>query len=119
MDTMQRQIGELTDQVQRLYVMIERISEQLAQLSIAQQQSLQEAALNKSTHGGNSNSHEVIEHKDVLQDHNGWDHNNSYTGESAMPPEVQITRLTAQLTAAYNRIAALEEQLLARRSLSH
>jgi len=26
-----------------------------------------------------------------------------------------VQRLTAQLTAAYNRIAALEEQLLARR----
>jgi hypothetical protein len=32
-----------------------------------------------------------------------------------MPPEAQIQRLTAQLTAAYNRIAALEEQLLSQR----
>lgn len=32
-----------------------------------------------------------------------------------MLPEAQIQRLTAQLTAAYNRIAALEEQLLSRR----
>jgi hypothetical protein len=30
-------------------------------------------------------------------------------------PEIQVQRLTAQLTAAYNRIAALEEQLLSRR----
>lgn len=30
-------------------------------------------------------------------------------------PEAQVQRLTAQLTAAYNRIAALEEQLLAQR----
>ncbi len=29
--------------------------------------------------------------------------------------EIQIRRLTAQLTAAYNRIAALEEQLLSYR----
>ena len=32
-----------------------------------------------------------------------------------LSPQVQIQRLTAQLTAAYNRIAALEEQLLANR----
>jgi hypothetical protein len=30
--------------------------------------------------------------------------------------DIQIRRLTAQLTAAYNRIAALEEQLLAKRT---
>jgi hypothetical protein len=32
-----------------------------------------------------------------------------------LAPEAQIQRLSAQLTAAYNRIAALEEQLLAQR----
>lgn len=36
-----------------------------------------------------------------------------------MQPEAQIQRLTAQLTAAYNRIAALEEQLLSRRLHPH
>jgi hypothetical protein len=35
--------------------------------------------------------------------------------EQHLSPEFQIQRLTAQLTAAYNRIAALEEQLLAKR----
>ena len=35
------------------------------------------------------------------------------TLERSLAPETQIRRLTAQLTAAYNRIAALEEQLLA------
>ncbi|WP_287130203.1 hypothetical protein [Candidatus Cyanaurora vandensis] len=34
-----------------------------------------------------------------------------------LSPEAQIQRLTAQLTAAYNRIAALEEQLLNKRNL--
>ena len=37
------------------------------------------------------------------------------TLERSLAPETQIRRLTAQLTAAYNRIAALEEQLLASR----
>jgi len=32
------------------------------------------------------------------------------SGEKELTPEIQIQRLTAQLTAAYNRIAALEEQ---------
>ena len=37
------------------------------------------------------------------------------SGEKIISPEIQIQRLTAQLTAAYNRIAALEEQLLRER----
>lgn len=55
-----------------------------------------------------------MEHKDVLSDNNFFegDHSN---GERSLSPEVQVQRLTAQLTAAYNRIAALEEQLLAQR----
>ena len=56
----------------------------------------------------------AMEHKDVLVDGNGMD-NHRQSGEKELSPEVQIQRLTAQLTAAYNRIAALEEQLLARR----
>ncbi|NEP07517.1 MAG: hypothetical protein F6K34_23605 [Okeania sp. SIO4D6] len=35
--------------------------------------------------------------------------------DGELTSEIQIQRLTAQLTAAYNRIAALEEQLLSRR----
>jgi hypothetical protein len=34
--------------------------------------------------------------------------------EQDLSPQIQIQRLTAQLTVAYNRIAALEEQLLTR-----
>ena len=55
-----------------------------------------------------------MEHKDVLADGNCLDRNRQ-SGEKQLTPEVQIQRLTAQLTAAYNRIAALEEQLLAQR----
>jgi hypothetical protein len=35
--------------------------------------------------------------------------------EQDLSPQIKIQRLTAQLTAAYNRIAALEEQLLSKR----
>jgi hypothetical protein len=51
-------------------------------------------------------------HKDVLVDS---DYFEGYRGEQVLSPEVQIQRLTAQLTAAYNRIAALEEQLISNR----
>ena len=53
-------------------------------------------------------------HKDVLADDN-YSEIDSQNGDRILAPEVQIQRLTAQLTAAYNRIAALEEQLMSRR----
>jgi hypothetical protein len=57
---------------------------------------------------------EELEHKDVLSDFTYLEAE-SQSGERILAPEVQIQRLTAQLTAAYNRIAALEEQLLSKR----
>ncbi len=55
-----------------------------------------------------------LEHKDVLVDDIYLDGNFEGTDKN-LTPEIQIQRLTAQLTAAYNRIAALEEQLLLKR----
>jgi hypothetical protein len=50
-------------------------------------------------------------HQDVLVDNE----TSSYRQQETMlSPQSQIQRLTAQLTVAYSRIAALEEQLLAR-----
>ncbi len=50
-------------------------------------------------------------HQDVLLDNE----TSSYRQQETMlSPQSQIQRLTAQLTVAYSRIAALEEQLLAR-----
>ncbi|WP_204102614.1 MULTISPECIES: hypothetical protein [Spirulina sp. CCY15215] len=55
-------------------------------------------------------------HKDVLADEQNLDRLFDYnTDERSLSPDLQIRRLTAQVTAAYNRIAALEEQLLATR----
>nr|WP_238718269.1 hypothetical protein [Petrachloros mirabilis] len=53
-------------------------------------------------------------HKDVLVDSEQPDLGDR--SERVLSPEIQIQRLTAQLTAAYNRIAVLEEQLLAQRA---
>ncbi|WP_414528932.1 hypothetical protein [Nodularia chucula] len=53
----------------------------------------------------------MITHKDILTDGISLDMNRQ-GGDHNLTPEIQIQRLTAQLTAAYNRIAALEEQLM-------
>ncbi len=53
-------------------------------------------------------------HQDVLVDNE----TSSYRQQEIMlSPQSQIQRLTAQLTVAYSRIAALEEQLLARQRI--
>jgi hypothetical protein len=56
----------------------------------------------------------LYDHKDILRDRGGQD-TRSGGGDTPLSDEIQIRRLTAQLTAAYNRIAALEEQLLSYR----
>jgi hypothetical protein len=69
-----------------------------------------------SSHGHSYQHEPLFEHKDILLE---GEHVDSHLpiAPKVISPEVQIQRLTAQLTAAYNRIAALEEQLLARRVL--
>ncbi len=57
----------------------------------------------------------VIAQQDVLIDSSGVAVSHHQIKEQDLSPQIQIQRLTAQLTAAYNRIAALEEQLLANR----
>lgn len=54
------------------------------------------------------------EHKDILID-DEYIETSYYNQDSFLTADIQIQRLTAQLTAAYNRIAALEEQLLSQR----
>lgn len=53
-----------------------------------------------------------ITHKDILVDDNTSTSNLNSDSERDLSADIQIRRLTAQLTAAYNRIAALEEQIL-------
>ena len=57
----------------------------------------------------------VIAQQDILIDSSGVEISHHQIKEQDLAPQIQIQRLTAQLTAAYNRIAALEEQLLAKR----
>lgn len=53
-------------------------------------------------------------HKDILEDREDFE-GDSREDDNRLAPEMQVQRLTAQLTAAYSRIAALEEQLLSQR----
>ena len=57
----------------------------------------------------------IIAQQDILIDSSGVEISHHQIKEQDLAPKIQIQRLTAQLTAAYNRIAALEEQLLAKR----
>ncbi len=60
----------------------------------------------------------TLQHKDVLVDRESPEVRPDYNCEDpSLSPETQVRRLTAQVTAAYNRIADLEEQLLSLRSL--
>jgi len=62
----------------------------------------------------------TLQHKDILIDSESREIRQGYNNdEQNLSPELQVRRLTAQVTAAYNRIAALEEQLLSLRSTAH
>jgi hypothetical protein len=57
----------------------------------------------------------IVSQQDVLIDSSGMEIGHHQIERQDLSPQIQVQRLTAQLTAAYNRIAALEEQLLAKR----
>jgi hypothetical protein len=120
MDTLQLQIKELEDKISRLYQLVERIGERVDTLSESKPPVVNAYSLSSfNQRRGNSKSEDqdtaysLSHHKDILVDETSSSSGNSASGnERELSPEIQIRRLTAQLTAAYNRIAALEEQLL-------
>lgn len=121
MDTIQTQINTLHGKVDTLHQLIEQLSLNLSQavgeIKLMPSQNNARSSFITSTGRYSSyvrNGEYSMEHKDVLADNNDIE-SLSHNGEKALSTEVQIQRLTAQLTAAYNRIAALEEQLLAQR----
>ncbi|MDY6939841.1 MAG: hypothetical protein SWY16_19585 [Cyanobacteriota bacterium] len=117
------QIAALNHKIEGLYEAIEHLSLQISGL-LAKQKICERSEGETSSLGARGSRHHagemsllssLMEHKDVILDGNTLEIGNQ-NGEKILSPEVQIQRLTAQLTAAYNRIAALEEQLLARRT---
>lgn len=120
MDLLQDQIAVLNTKVDALHQTIERLGSQVTEaLSEVKSITAEKNTSQIGTHTGRSfyqsrAFESEMEHKDVLSDFN-YPESESQGGERSLSPEVQIQRLTAQLTAAYNRIAALEEQLLSKR----
>ena len=125
MDSLHDQVSQLTLKVDALHQMLEQFSDQTTDMLLTLKQSGSERTSNSQpdTSAGRQTYHAYqsrnmidsdMDHKDILSDFSFTDLD-TQGGDRGLTPEVQIQRLTAQLTAAYNRIAALEEQLIARR----
>ncbi|MEG3848895.1 hypothetical protein QT971_21445 [Microcoleus sp. herbarium19] len=122
MEMLRQQVTVLSQQVDSLYKLIENLNEKLLESAretkLAQQQKndCSGTVVNDTTPSYQSYSRldALLEHKDILLDDSYFD-KNSQSLDKELSAEIQIQRLTAQLTAAYNRIAALEEQLLSKR----
>ncbi|NES95761.1 MAG: hypothetical protein F6K32_11110 [Desertifilum sp. SIO1I2] len=122
MEQVQRQINTLTLKVDAISQTLDQLNGKVAQIltdmSINTTQKTSRMSLeDREVHLPYSSTHRlqaVLEHKDVLSDDN-YGEKEAKGAERTLSPEIQIQRLTAQLTAAYNRIAALEEQLLSQR----
>jgi len=117
MDPLQEQVTVLTGRIDVLYQAIERLNVKLAEalsnpnLGVTASNHVRSRLQNSHQKSRGANS---ISHKHVLAD---WDPLNvPLRDKKLLDPEAQIQILTAQLTAAYNRIAALEEQLMTHRS---
>ncbi len=124
-DTMKTEILQLGQKVDQLFPALEEltrlVSNTLAEVGLPARTASTGERIGTLNGYDSSYSHhhvleELMDHKDILIDSEGTE---LYAKKSdrVLPPELQIQRLTAQLTAAYNRIAALEDQLLSRRSL--
>ena len=119
MDTLQKQISELRGKIDSLHELIEEIGTQVKGLSNqssprVEQESYSLPSFTSSDRNlvGQTNEAEYqLTHKDILVDDNSSSSSTNSSSDN-LAPDTQIRRLTAQLTAAYNRIAALEEQLL-------
>lgn len=135
MESIQQQIGTLTRKVERVYQIVDRLNQHVFQdlypQLIGTETSIDDLGgdIRRLSSGittgyadlpGGSNycydtAQWVIAQPEILIDASGVEISHYQLKEQDLSPQVQIQRLTAQLTAAYNRIAALEEQLLANR----
>lgn len=123
MEQLEHQVFNLSDKLDDLYKLVEQLDTKLSQV-------VADCNLAKESQGTDISEKVIeiehyelkdsiafnpeLEHKDVLVDDIFLD-GNLEGGDKQLTPDIQIQRLTAQLTAAYNRIAALEEQLLLKR----
>ncbi len=110
----EKKIELLTSRVDDVYHILDRLHQHLLPDSIRQEVATKavKAQLQQNFPKVDiQESADWLVHQDVLIDNE----TSSYRQPQTMlSPQSQIQRLTAQLTVAYSRIAALEEQLLAR-----
>jgi len=121
MDSVKNQVNGLNDKIDTLYQLVEQLNEKMGEILLEIKQSTPKdtdpfigRVGERQSYSSLTRVDAALAHKDILID-NSYSDFNSATREKELGPEIQIQRLTAQLTAAYNRIAALEEQLLAKR----
>lgn len=120
MDTLQKQIKGLENKISNLHQLVEKIGDRVDNIS-SRDRSTEAYSLSLEQYKSRSSSEDkeiaysLSHHKDILLDETSSNSRNSSSSERELSPDIQIRRLTAQLTAAYNRIAALEEQLLSHR----
>jgi len=120
-DVLERQVLELSGKVDSLHSLVAQLADKVDTGMNASTSSVNGSILSESV--GSSVSpvkvrrapNPAMMHKDILSDEPYLDADKSSTARK-LSPEIQIQRLTAQLTAAYNRIAALEEQIMAYRA---
>ncbi len=120
MDTLQKQLSILSNKVDGLYQLIEQLSDRIGDVVSECQKTDQanradsEMTVGHRAYRVQSYFESTMEHKDVLIDNDSLEASFQLS-ERQVSPEIQIQRLTAQLTAAYSRMAALEDQLIAKR----
>jgi hypothetical protein len=122
MEPLEQQVSALITKVDALYQVIQQLEHKVSQVLSASHVDNTKNRDNLQGNGetgsyqfrGNISLNTEFEHKDVLVDGIYLD-SSIQGGDKHLTTEIQIQRLTAQLTAAYNRIAALEEQLLLKR----
>ena len=121
MELLQKQILALITKVEAIYTIIEQLNDKVSNYVVAEKANKYQTIKTDSNLQQTSQFKEKydylnpeFEHKDVLVDDN-YLNKSSQNVDEELTSNIQIQRLTAQLTAAYNRIAALEEQLLSKR----
>ena len=124
-DVVQKQMRDLTTKVDSLHSLVEKLSEQVSAIALVQDSSASDGAAGNGNglvpivgevppvvSAARTSMDATMSHKDILNDETYLE-GDKLSNTSSMSPEIQIQRLTAQLTAAYNRMAVLEEQILA------
>lgn len=120
MQPIESQVTLLTQKVDALHQLIDQVNYRVTEILSSQSHSEAGVLIDDSVSASRASTghmhrgEALLMHKDILMD-SVYLESDTTSEESTLSPEIQIQRLTAQLTAAYNRIAALEEQLLASR----